>query len=223
MSQKPFSPSDIFGLKLWLEADSLVLSDGDPVSTWADQSGTSNDATASLTLRPLYKTNQINTTLPVVRFDGVNDVMTYPNDPGQPTSTFVVGRINDTPANQQTYATFVISSPATAGLRLCATLGTTDWGSYSNAADFGAGEVLTNGQFYLLELTASASESKLYRGGTLKGTSAFGIYGSTNTNKIGADINFLKGDIAAILIYDSVLTSGQRASVELYLTNKYGL
>lgn len=215
-------PLGIAGLKLWLKADAESFADNDPVGTWTDYSTTSNNATAAGSLRPTFKTNQINTTLPVVRFDGVDDKMTFPNDPGQPTTTFVVGRINDIPANQQTYATFVITSPGTAGLRLCATLGTTAWGSYSNAADFGAGETLNNGTFYILELTASASESKLYRGGTLKGTSAFGIYGSTSTNSIGAD-NYLKGDIAEIIIYDTVLSTGNRNTIESYLQAKYGL
>src|SRR5690606_14284499 len=44
----PFSPADIAGLKLWLDATAITgLSDSDPVTTWVDQSGEGNDATQS--------------------------------------------------------------------------------------------------------------------------------------------------------------------------------
>jgi len=63
------------GNVLWVAADDLSLSDGDPVVTWVDQSGSGNDLTAATTgQRPVYKTSIINS-LPVVRFDGVNDHM----------------------------------------------------------------------------------------------------------------------------------------------------
>src|SRR6185503_18751932 len=72
----PFSPSDISGLKIWLKADAGAgSSDGDPVGTWTDQSGTSHDFTqATSGKKPLYKTN-IQNSLPVVRFDGSDDEM----------------------------------------------------------------------------------------------------------------------------------------------------
>jgi hypothetical protein len=69
------TPDQIAGLKLWLKADSLSLSDGDPVSTWADSSGNGNDATQGTAgLRPLYKTNIVGGK-PVVRFDGTDDYL----------------------------------------------------------------------------------------------------------------------------------------------------
>lgn len=40
----PFDPTTVPGLKLWLKADALVLSDGDQVITWTDSSGSGNDA-----------------------------------------------------------------------------------------------------------------------------------------------------------------------------------
>lgn len=72
----PFAPSDISGLKIWLKADAGLsgLSDNDPVSTWADQSGTSHDFTGSSTTRPLYKTG-IQNGLPGVKFDGSDDYL----------------------------------------------------------------------------------------------------------------------------------------------------
>ena len=63
------------GNVLWVAADDLSLSDADPVVTWVDRSGSGNDLSAATTgQRPVYKTSIINS-LPVVRFDGVDDYM----------------------------------------------------------------------------------------------------------------------------------------------------
>lgn len=78
VSPVPFSPTDIEGLVLWLDASTLVgLDDGDPVTTWTDGSGEGNDATG--VNDPTYRTNQLNG-LPVVRFTGdVDDTLfTHP-------------------------------------------------------------------------------------------------------------------------------------------------
>lgn len=55
-----------------LQADALALNDGDPVSTWADQSGQSHDFAQTGTARPLKQTIS---GYPAVSFDGVNDFM----------------------------------------------------------------------------------------------------------------------------------------------------
>jgi hypothetical protein len=74
-SPAAFSPSDIAGLALWLKADEITgLVDDDPVSTWADSSGNSRDATQTSTKRPLYKT-AIQNALPAVRFDATDDCL----------------------------------------------------------------------------------------------------------------------------------------------------
>jgi hypothetical protein len=70
-----FSPLDIPGLKLWLDASQIVgLNDGDAVTTWSDLSGNGNHATqATASKKPTYK----NTGGKVfVKFDGVDDFMT---------------------------------------------------------------------------------------------------------------------------------------------------
>jgi len=70
-----WAPTDLPDLVLWLRADSIRgLSDGDKVTTWSDESGNNNDATASGDFRPDYKINILNG-LPILRF--------YDGDPGQ--------------------------------------------------------------------------------------------------------------------------------------------
>lgn len=63
------------GYTAWYKADSLALSNNDPVSTWADSSANAFDLTGVLATRPLYITNQLNTK-PIVRFDGTDDLLT---------------------------------------------------------------------------------------------------------------------------------------------------
>lgn len=67
-------PSGVSGLQNWFRADDLSLADNDPVSSWLDVSGNSNNLTGVLTTRPLFKTNQYNG-LPCVRYDGTDDFL----------------------------------------------------------------------------------------------------------------------------------------------------
>jgi len=53
------------------------LNDGDAVTTWDDRSNSNNDATQSTSVsRPTYETNEQGGN-PCIRFDGVNDFLSY--------------------------------------------------------------------------------------------------------------------------------------------------
>src|SRR5262245_95497 len=75
-----FSPEQLSGLKLWLKADAITgPNDGDPVTTWPDSSGNGNDATqATAAKKPTYKAG-IQNGRPVIRFDGVDDILATPS------------------------------------------------------------------------------------------------------------------------------------------------
>jgi hypothetical protein len=66
------------GAALVLDARYITgLNNNDAVTTWSDRSGNAYDPTqSSSTLKPLYKTGQINGN-PVVTFDGSNDHMSF--------------------------------------------------------------------------------------------------------------------------------------------------
>lgn len=78
-SSAPFVPTDISGLSLWLKADdaATVLNTGGQVDQWNDKSGNSNNATATLTQRPITGTRTINSKN-AIDFDGTVDIMTLP-------------------------------------------------------------------------------------------------------------------------------------------------
>ena len=72
-----FSPDQLASLRACFKADSLSLSDGDPVGTWTDSSGNSKDATGSGTQRPTYKTSQLNGK-PALQFNGTSNGLATP-------------------------------------------------------------------------------------------------------------------------------------------------
>jgi hypothetical protein len=69
--------STIAGLTLWLRADTISgLTNGATVSNWPDLSGNGNNAFQGVALkRPIWLTNSLND-LAVVRFDGIDDLLT---------------------------------------------------------------------------------------------------------------------------------------------------
>lgn len=72
----PHVPTDVTGLKLWVRAESLALSDGARIAQWNDESGQGNHLTqATQALQPTYW-SKASTGLPAVRCDGVDDFMT---------------------------------------------------------------------------------------------------------------------------------------------------
>ncbi|HKY76464.1 MAG TPA: S8 family serine peptidase, partial [Acidimicrobiia bacterium] len=90
-SADPEGPGAIPNMILWLRADRIEgLSDGDPVSTWSDQSGSCNHGTQSVASKqPIYRTNQLNG-LPAVFFDASDDGMATTADPFTSTTIFAV-------------------------------------------------------------------------------------------------------------------------------------
>jgi hypothetical protein len=86
-----FSPDSIAGLETWLKADAIGGADGDPVTTWQDSHTSDKDATGAS--GQTLQTNEINS-LPVVRFDGTDDLMTVALTNSDATRTlFVVAKL----------------------------------------------------------------------------------------------------------------------------------
>lgn len=219
----PFAPTDIAGLKLWLRAGSLSLSDGDPVSSWTDLSGNANHAVqASGTKQPLFKTAIINGK-DVVRFDGVDDVLVAPTPIGPPCSCFVVCTPHG--GAEIAYSIYVL----TAGIWISQRLSGVNWGSFMSAlGEQNAGEDLAEDVPTLLEQTCnSPSPTILYRNGVQKISTADIVASGAATNvQIGADdpaSRWVNGDIAEVVLYDTVLSGVNRALVEGYLMTSYGL
>ncbi len=207
-----FVPSDIAGLQVWLEADSLSLGDGDPVSTWADQSGNGNDATGSGTARPTYQTNELNS-LPIVRFDGVNDVLAGNRGSLTGYTLFLIFKGNP-PTNFT--GPYVLENDSHDGIYVGNLF-------VRVSTNINSGDNFSS--FKLLSLTCPGSgTATAYVNGASAGTNSGAAPGGSGY-LLGTASNstFSPVDIAAFLIYDSSLGSTDRGAVETYLINKWAL
>lgn len=113
-SAAAWSPGDVDGLYAWYDADAISgLNNGDPVSTWTDESGNARNQTQVDTARPTYQTN-IQNGLPGVRFDGSNDYMNVQvnYDNANPEITVALAAI---PRATQVGTEFLVVAGATAG------------------------------------------------------------------------------------------------------------
>lgn len=82
------NPANLYA---WYKADTLSLSNNDPVSTWPDSSGNGNDLTSSGGTRPTFKTG-IQNSMPAVLFSGSQNMKNTTLSPviGTPFSIFAV-------------------------------------------------------------------------------------------------------------------------------------
>ena len=76
---RSFEPTEISGLKLWLDAGDLTGADGSSVSAWLDKSGNEAHFSQATALnQPTLQTNELNSKN-IVRFDGTNDYLSSTN------------------------------------------------------------------------------------------------------------------------------------------------
>jgi len=208
-------------LKLRLRADQGVTSSGDSVSEWDDMSGNGNNATQSNSAyQPLYVAGMMNN-MPAIRFNGTNSYLSLP------TSTALGIQNHD-------YEMFIVARSSSSNIQLLLSGNTIEQFEYhlngvgarfipitATYLDEGTSGTYTDGKPHVFEAHASST------GG---GMSVDGVNGGTTTaNILSSDGGILRigeqsdgtlhfnGDIAEVLVYDTVLTSAQRDSVEQYL------
>lgn len=209
-----FSPTDIAGLQLWLDASQITgLNDGDAVATWPDVSGFARDFSQSTASRkPVFKTNQRGS-LPAVLFDGADDYLT---------ATFSC-----------TAKTIVVVYKVTGGVQYsrpvdfnpgqkCVYRDTSNTivGTYSGVFGPTLSGVTTG--FMVATFTFDASGSGLRIDG-VDATPVAGAFGTAlaGTHGVGAESggNYnLSGYVAHVLLYDTVLSSTYIGQLETYFS-----
>jgi hypothetical protein len=213
------APPVTTGLKLHLDAAQLAgLSDGATVNTWTDVSGLNNHATRT-SGTPIYKTGILNGQ-PVIRFNNASWLTTANLSSQFPTATtgFMVATINNDNAYTLVHAN----------------LGVDEWFRYDGNGrsypGFFRGSrlesycAMPNSGSHLFAISSSASAWQMSINGVSQGV-AGGNYNAAAELIIGNNPNSraLNGDIAEILIYDSVLSASDADLVGAYLSAKYGL
>lgn len=235
----PFSPTDIDGIQLWLDASQITgLTDGDTVATWSDESGESNDATQSTSsYQPTYQTNELNGE-PIVRFDGTDDYL----DLGT--------QIN----NLSNYTVFIVHKMiSTSGDQVL--LGSTDsagnnknsmfffgyhpslWGGFGDGvgatvSSYNSISASTNSIIATQKYTTGNSYVNGYKDGvesarTVILSNATSILTTTYSVAVGRYGGYAgyyaNADIAEIIVYDTALSDTDREKVEEYLADKYDI
>lgn len=247
-SDLPFSPQDISGLQLWLDASdsrtlfsdtagtTLATADGTSVALWKDKSGNVRDANQSTaSYRPVIKTG-IQNSKTIVQFDGSNDYFALPaGNYGDSLTCFIVYKWTMASVSGNAGYLYAFAGGTSPKQKLNA--------MYMNGAQpvyyFGertntAYVASTTKDTYLLNTTTFASpygsaNLATYNNGSSISISSLGTIGSggaLNDNTIGADkntsaIQWFMGDMAEILVYNSVLSTTQRQQVESYLNTKW--
>lgn len=228
------NPSSFADLAIWLDANTLVLADTNPVVTWFDQSVNGNDVTqADAGKRPIYRTNQING-LPAVDFPGVDEYLAAPDDvtlrPTGNHSFFVVMSIDTTPSGIN-YLLAGKNKLTEGGVAWYLANGAPYFveSVYDGATiqNFSSSPAVTPTTWYLVETIFDGTEYKLYHNGVLKVTLPGNPAGMTVNNPfyVGGEStdSWLDGKIAELVMYTTDLSTDQRQQLEQYFARKYAL
>ena len=239
------TPSTIAGLKLWLKADAIEgVSDSGSVTVWLDSSGNNNHAVAweISTRTPTYLTNQINSK-PVVRFDGVDDVLRGPWLSFSSLTAFIVVKVRDQTTDWQRIMALAPNAGndynQADGFEWPVMNTDNQWKVARNGAsgfDSGGINLSATTAFQLMGITFTAGGAvTVYHDGVSSATTTdvnasavaatryyigAGQQGGTLT---GFGTEFAEADYAEIIIYNTPLSNANRQAVECYLSNKYAL
>ncbi|MGE5497916.1 MAG: FlgD immunoglobulin-like domain containing protein, partial [Syntrophothermus sp.] len=220
------------GLVLRLRADTEVTQTSGRVSLWGNTASATNDASQPTPAdQPLLVENSMNGQ-PVIRFDRTNTEFLYLVAPSalgisnQAYEMFFVARSNTVDVQfliGGASERYELHLDGDAGLRFIP--------NAAIYADKGTAGNYTDNKAHLLSARISAA-SAIVRVDGEDGETESGDHTAANNDAclgVGcrtvatSTSSFLNGDIAEILIYNRVLTSGERADVEAYAAARYGI
>jgi hypothetical protein len=223
---------------LWLRADAGVSLSGGAVAQWNDFSGNNRHAAQAVAVsRPTLKTAAVGG-LPAVRFDGLNDFLTFnlPVNGLTGLSLFLVAsstQVQNPGTTQAENAALFWNETASWGTVYLSPFqsavhfrfGTTQIGNrtiYQRPSSAGSG-------FTLTEAIKNATVDSLFVNGAQVVSQSGKLPAIAGCRTLGNiargynDNTYFGGDIAEVLIFDRALTAAERISVEFYLLGKYGL
>ncbi|GAB5538162.1 MAG: hypothetical protein Salg2KO_02650 [Salibacteraceae bacterium] len=229
---------------LWLRTDILTLNDSDSVALWPDASGNNNDAfQLDTSMRPVfYQTSTLNS-LPIIRLDGVNDVLTVADATildGTPGITFyavlrpnnldgeprgILGKRIDSSTNANWAYTWFFYTTDRIFLDINTQNDRFSTGSetYSNATNY-----ILGWDYY--SVLPGTQRSRLRNGSDTVVTSRETSTSVLNSNQpitIGA-MNpnygrYLGADYAEIIHYNEALDRSEHVLIQNYLSAKYNI
>jgi hypothetical protein len=217
-----FDPTSISGCRLWLQAEAIVgLSDGAPVLTWSDESGSDHHAAQTQASRqPEFRTNVINSR-PVVRFDGADSMSLSLSEASTEHTFFFVIDLTALGGHHN----FLFDSQAG---RLVLDAAKSDAPYYVRWRDSTwrdvAGSVAGR---QIVAWVFSGTTGEVFRNGvglgseTYNPTSLGGI--TALGSNYGGNQSRFAGDVAEVIYYNRALSPADRQQVEQYLSNRYAI
>ncbi len=225
-----FSSMPSNGLQLWLRADKGLFQNASrtvpasaqdqPVFAWVDQSGSGGDMIVNsnldqVTARPILKTNALNGK-PVLSFDGADNLQnvisySYPN------TLFIVARYTGSTLRERI---------------LTGTTGNWLFGWWQGSADAWYPE------YWIGNMSPADTNWRMYGADQDAGNQRFyrsnQLIGSSNNSYVQAPQGLTLGswggfgewsacEVAEVIYYNRVLSDSERASVFMYLSQRYGL
>jgi hypothetical protein len=212
--------------------------DGDPVQNWTDKSSNRFEAVqATAVSKPVWKDAIINSK-PVVRFDGSDDLMaadaiaTALTGDDKPYTIALVTKQTGPLSGSDTFYSLGRSSTNVPFDELVAN-GTSQYET-QRQDDYGSDDQETGGTpdtaSHVLVVTFTGTAVSVHLDGTAivdnqthnvdEMTVDQFTLGALRTN---ANSNYLKGDIAELIVYSDAKSAADRGRLEQYLGNKYGI
>jgi hypothetical protein len=205
-------------IEVWLDASELTLNNNDPVNSWTDLSGNSNNAIQSTsTNQPLYRTSQINGRA-AVQFDGTNDFLTFSSNITNGSITlFAVYLSNKISQGSllNTQKHFILTKN-----NVISTLYRSPNTRYEISK--------LNGAFSIFCLQTDGTNTgvplDLWNGSTTQNFTRNAL-STAATSRIGNFLNlvYFEGRFAELVIYNEELISARRKIVSNHLAAKYNL
>lgn len=223
-----FTPSDITGLSLWLDAadDTTLTVSGTDITRWNDKSAIGNSYQATAGNYPTYSLDSTGYNKYGVYFDGVNDHMIPVNTAlrslnGSQWTTFFVIRLTGSTDNfMSVYRT------TQSGLWIRYNVSGSQWSFYIINSEVNPSLSLVNSNGVFTDVISSSSHI-VYQNGTQLGNTAGGnstSYSETITLGGNGTGESMTGFMFEFIIYNgATLSNLNRQKVEGYLSWKWGL
>jgi len=224
-------------LVLWLDANTINQTDGTNVSSWVDQSGYGNSASAPSSYEPVFETNEWNGN-PVVRFTAANtDYLRVNDDTSLKPNTislFVVGLYNSSTNNWSPYIIKTATWSWQKGYGIAKDGSNANQRAFFNKFDVNFNTCSqTAGVTDIITMVYDKSNVELFKNESLQGTDTCteDIKDVTNYLYLGVSANVdgsgvsspLDGDIAEAIIIKRNVNSAERIIIHNYLSAKYNI
>ncbi|MGI9554876.1 MAG: hypothetical protein ACR2M6_02775 [Vampirovibrionia bacterium] len=228
-----WTPTQLTNVVVWLKADAGITLSGSDVTGWADQSGNSNDASASSSY-PQLVTSATNG-LDVVSFDGAGSQISISDaasiDLNSSSGTIFIVQYSDTTPSTST-SNRAVSKGLSYGLGIGSDATNTDqvFATINGGSQDSDPDAITNSVYQILGVVYDSSTSGdatrygFWVDGTNKGIPVLSMGADNSTDMfIGSNnsTGYFDGNIAEILVFNEELTISQRQLIEGYLAHKW--